>query len=138
MIVAGALLSLGWGWVRSGREFGWLEPYVVKRDPTEVAIRKLDKLAALDLPGQGEHERFYVALTSIVRQFVEDRYGVEAPEETTEEFLREIAEKDTFGDRTEKMLKEFLVSADLVKFAKALPTREECDGAMRSARGFVG
>ena len=47
-------------------------------------------LLAENLPAQGLVKEFYLRLTGIVRQYVEDTTGIRAPEQTTEEFLRDM------------------------------------------------
>ena len=61
--------------------------------------RSADAPAAERLVERGELERYYVGLSAIVRRYLEDRFGLRAPEMTTEEFLavaqrnRELVER---------------------------------------------
>ena len=39
---------------------------------------------------KGEQKLFYLKISAILRHYVEDRFGMHAPENTTEEFLRDL------------------------------------------------
>ena len=81
---------------------------------------------------------FYVELTGIVRRYIERTTGVRAPEQTTEEFLREITAKETFDGMFSRRLKNFLESADLVKFAGLHPRKDDIEEAFHRAKVFIG
>ena len=78
-------------------------------------------------------EEFYTRLADIVRQFIEGRYGLRAPERTTEEFLAEA----TLPERQLALLRTFLVEADLVKFARHRPGPDDRARAFAAAENFV-
>ena len=59
-------------------------------------------------------------------------------EQTTEEFLREISRANTFNRDTNERLRNFLESADLVKFAAHRPRREDIEESFSRARIFIG
>ena len=61
-----------------------------RQTPEEVAHAALALLLPENLPARGLVKEFYLRLTGIVRQYVEDTTGIRAPEQTTEEFLRDI------------------------------------------------
>lgn len=105
--------------------------------PQELAARELAQLLAGGLADR-DLKLFYVELTGIVRRFIERTRGVRAPEQTTEEFLREIGGKDLFAPDERARLAAFLESADLVKFAAFQPDRAQVDESCRRARIFLG
>lgn len=105
--------------------------------PRELANRELEKLWRDDATRE-DVKLFYVRLTSIVRTYIEGTTGVHAPEQTTEEFLREIGEGTRFPQEERERLKGFLESADLVKFAKHLPQASDIHESYHRARRFVG
>jgi hypothetical protein len=76
-------------------------------------------------------------LSDIVRQYIERRFGLMAPEQTTEEFLRDAGRNRALEDRHREMLASFLRAADMVKFALHMPTRGDADAAMAAANVFV-
>jgi uncharacterized iron-regulated membrane protein len=55
--------------------------------PHERALRELNELALRELPHKGLILDFYVLLSDTVRHYVESRFGICAPEQTTKEFL---------------------------------------------------
>jgi hypothetical protein len=83
-------------------------------------------------------KRFYVELTAVVRRYIERTTGLHAPEQTTEEFLREAGAGDVIARDERQRLKDFLEAADLVKFAAHQPLSQDIEEAFRRARTFVG
>jgi len=103
----------------------------------EIAQAALACLLAEDLPGRGLVKEFYLRLTGIVRQYVEDTTGIRAPEETTEEFLRDMRSSAAFPPERSVRLAEFLEAADLVKYAGQQPEEGQVDHAIARAHEFV-
>ena len=110
---------------------------VHRMSPLERALYELDKLLKKGLPGRGFYKDFYVELTMVVRRYIERRYGVRAPNLTTDEVLRAAGADPAFPQRTIAELKAFLESADLVKFAGLEATPEMADGATGKARNYL-
>ncbi len=116
------------------RRRGHAEPDV----PAHVwALERLADLERQALAQQGLFRKFYFALSDITRQYVERRFGLMAPERTTEEFLREARGSRLLSDEQKALLAGFLRAADMVKFALHEPAVREADDALRAARGFV-
>ena len=105
--------------------------------PRELAYLELQRLLEQRLAEQ-DIKRFYVELTAVVRRFIERMTGILAPEQTTEEFLREISCRETFPPDERSRLQEFLESADLVKFAAHQPHEEDLQQSFKRAQLFVG
>jgi len=103
----------------------------------EWAHRQIAALVAEDLVRKGRVQEFYYRISDIVRGYVERRFGVSAPEMTTEEFLAAAASDGRFGERNTTELNEFLNACDLVKYARQLPRAGEADAVLRAAGGFV-
>jgi hypothetical protein len=107
------------------------------RPPHEVALTALNRLHAQGLIQQGQFEQYYVQLSSIVRHYLEDRFRIRAPEMTTEEFLSKLATDGRLIAPHRRLLAEFLSQADLVKFARHLPSLNDSEAAYNAARRFV-
>jgi hypothetical protein len=122
-----------WLWRRTHRETAVA---VVLLSPQQIATAELDKLVASGL-AQQDIKEFYVELTGIVRRYIEQITRIRAPEQTTEEFFREINRSQVFGRDECSRLKDFLESADLVKFALHLPRPDDIDESIRRARLFI-
>ena len=73
----------------------------------------------------------------IVRRYIEARYGLQAPELTTEEFFSRIKERSIFSAEQQQFLREFLNQCDMVKFAQVKPPAEEGDRVVRKVRTFL-
>jgi len=105
--------------------------------PEELAQVELEKLARSRL-AETDVVQFYVELTAVVRRYIERTTGIRAPEQTTEEFLREISQANTFNHDTNERLRNFLESADLVKFAAFRPRHEDVEESFSRAKIFIG
>ena len=136
--MAGLLLAGFWSLRRWRRRSKLPPPFL---PPHLAAYRALDELLAADLLGRGEGQVFYDRLSGILRRYIEARFGLKAPERTTEEFLLELREVRG-GPMAEpanaRLLAEFLAGCDLVKFANRLPSRPEAEAALELCRRFVG
>ncbi|MHC5544195.1 hypothetical protein ACYOEI_38700, partial [Singulisphaera rosea] len=106
-------------------------------DLEEIAHEDLAQLLAEDLPGRGLVKQIYLRLTGIVRRYVEDTTGIHAPEQTTEEFLRDMRSKEAFPPERSARLAEFLEAADLVKYAGQQPGGDQIEQAIARAQEFV-
>ena len=108
-----------------------------RMSPIERAMYELEQLLKKGLPGRGFYKDFYVELTMVVRRYIERRHAVRAPNLTTDEFLRAARENPAFTREAIAELKNFLESADMVKFAGVQATPEMADDATDSARVYL-
>ena len=69
--------------------------------------------------------------------YLENRFSLRAPEQTTEEFLESVTHGDALEVRFVNLLKEFLERSDLVKFAKEQPLPNENEMSLSNAYDFV-
>lgn len=106
--------------------------------PEELARREFAALVANDPLARGAVSEFYSELTLIVRRYIERTTGVAAPEQTTEEFLREMRRHASFDAPSRERLKAFLESADLVKFAGVRPQRADVEESFLRGQEFAG
>ncbi len=112
-------------------------PAAVKRaSPHEVAYDALRRLVQLGLVEKGAIELFFVHLSSVLREFIESRFSVHAPERTTEEFLVEATRHPSLRDARDR-LAEFLSLSDRVKFARFEPDEVAIQGAFNSVKEFL-
>lgn len=106
------------------------------RLPHEIALAGLDEARALILARQARE--FSIAVTDIVRGYIEQRFQVRAAHLTTDEFLRAAATATDSGLAANRpLLNEFLNACDLAKFGGWTLTAAEMDGLLQSARRFV-
>ena len=132
-------LFLALRWLRSRRR-ARTEPAdtvpVDDRRPEEIAYEELARIAALDLPAQGEFKRHYTLVTDCVRIYIEGVYDIRAMDRTTGELIAAVPlawmSREAAGG-----LRELLVHADLVKFAKLRPSIDQARATVLQARRFV-
>ncbi len=98
-----------------------------------IALRELRRIENLKLPETGEFKKYYTLVTDAIRNYIEKRFGVAALDRTTSEILHDLERKRRHIDRLEQLLQE----ADLVKFAKYIPTLTSAGEAMVTARDIV-
>lgn len=113
-----------------------VEPVVIRRPAHEIALEKLQALKDKNLWQEGDIKAYQSELTFIVREYLEDRYGIQALESTTHEILEDLKPINLSDDWKSK-LREMLQLADMVKFAKASPPEEAHTRLMDYAESFV-
>ncbi len=101
-----------------------------------IAQRKLKALKSQELWQNGSIKEYQSQLTFIVREYLENRYGVSALESTTYEILGDL-KPIRLSDEWKGKLREMLELADLVKFAKASPPESTHEKLMGYAIDFV-
>jgi hypothetical protein len=126
-----ALLLGGWE-VR--RRFAPPRP---EQAPHEWATRELDRIEALALPQSGHAERFHILVSDTVRRYIELRFDLHAPSQTTAEFLEATKNAPQLTPAQQSLLRDFLERCDLAKFARAEYSVPECASALAMARTFV-
>jgi hypothetical protein len=105
--------------------------------PYQKAMEGIRRIEVAGYLERGEVERFYTELSGVLRHYIEDRFGLHAPEQTTEEFLQELTGRPVLVERQRHALTGFLEQCDLVKFAKVRPSKDEGTAALEAARAFV-
>ena len=134
VVVVFVLLAIA-GWIVSTRR---RQPPAQEppRSPQELAWLELQQIIEAKL-AESDVKTFYVELTGVVRRYIERSTGVHAPEQTTEEFLREIVDDALFADDDQQRLHDFLVSADLVKFPAFHPDKSDIEASFERAQEFI-
>ena len=140
-IAAAALLTVGiqklvrWHRARSGAGDVTTMP-VDDRFPEEMAYEELARIEALDLPAQRQFKLHYTLVTDCVRVYIEGIYAVPAMDRTTGEVLLGVRGTGLDGSGS-RLLRAMLEEADLVKFAKLVPSIEGARLAVGQVRRFV-
>ncbi|MBI2424081.1 MAG: hypothetical protein HYV27_14720 [Candidatus Hydrogenedentes bacterium] len=107
------------------------------KPPWEVAISRLLALEARRLAEEGKFGTFYVDLSAILRYYIEDRFNLHAPEQTTPEFLAIAQASGQFTEEQQAFLRQFLRHCDRVKFAQYTPSTPEMSESFATVRAFV-
>ena len=105
--------------------------------PYQIALDALDSLRAKGWIETLTIEPFYVELSAIVRLYLEGRFGLRAPERTTEEFIRDALTSRKLSDAHQNLVAGFLEQSDLVKFARHAPGQTDMRNALDSATALV-
>jgi len=132
--VLAALVAVAlWIWRRKKTQAQQAPPV----PPHEIAFGALERLLAEDLIGQGMIKEFHTRLSDILRHFLEGRFDLHAPEQTTEEFLRDKSTERALSRDARGALRDFLTQCDLVKFAEYLPGSGEIQRAFDICKEFI-
>lgn len=133
-VVLAALIGGGVLFVLRGRQR--TEHALVARPPDIVALERLDELERAGLIERHEYERLVEGASDVARWYIGERFGLRAPEMTTQEFLSAARRNADLGGEAET-LGGFLRSCDELKFAKARGTQEEAESSLGMVRSFV-
>jgi len=108
-------------WWRSQRSKARTAPIAIAVPPHIKALRELARLRGASRRTVAEVDAFYVATSHVLRVYLEERFGLRAPERTTEEFLQEVEAGGPLTTAQCLELRRFLQQCDLVKFAAQTP-----------------
>ena len=137
-IVAGVLaaLALVWWvsrWWRTTRGARHSARAMVKAQ--EDALAELERLFALI--ERGESRPYAQESSGIVRRYIEARFHLSAPRQSTEEFLEGAQNSPRLEPKHQDSLREFLRICDLLKFARTFANRDELTSLHGAAVNFV-
>ena len=105
--------------------------------PHELALTELEKLRVKKLWQSGRIKEYHSELTDILRKYLEEMFGIMAPEMTSDEILDSLRGRRAVQDDPIRKLTYILTMADLAKFAKMQPLPMENDTSMEHAVVFV-
>jgi hypothetical protein len=132
-LLAGAvvLAIVGYAaWLRKRR------PVPKTLQPFEIALQRLDEVRRLLDPSSVRE--FSIALSDIVREYIEIEFKVTATHRTTEEFLHDLLGSSHSSLAAHRdLLAQFLQQCDIAKFAGISLSRQIMESMHESARGFV-
>ncbi len=126
-----------------GKYYGRSSPVKLftKEQPVIPAhIKALNELERLKQEKLWQHNRvkeYYSGVTDTLRHYIEERFEIRAMEQTTDEIMDSFKGIDVTGVKSIDNLKQILLTADLVKFAKHEPLPDENDLSMINAFFFV-
>ena len=134
-LAAGLAVAIGAGaglvlWLRRAEERARITAF-------DRAVSRLERLRREGLPDAAHQDAWYVELSDIVRRYIEARFGLRAPELTTEEFLAQARRSPELSKPHGDLLSAFLERCDRVKFARYSPAREESEEAFDLAERFL-
>lgn len=109
------------------------------KEPAHViALRELDRLKSEKIWQKGKTKLYYSELSDILRTYIEDRFGIPAMEQVTDEIISSFrAQKNLLNDKTFANLSQILQLSDLVKFAKYTPLPDDDNLSLVNAYFFI-
>lgn len=134
----GIIISLVWYYFWRKRMNKPLFPVLSRQQgpPWQIALQNLDLLEDKKLWQNGKIKEYYSELTDILRHYLHQQHNIDAMEMITSEIL---AAYDSSGIQPDSrlLLANVLVQADYVKFAKAIPLRNENEQSLAFARQLI-
>jgi len=113
-----------------------IEKEISHEPPEVIALRELEKIRE-DKPWlHGRIKIYHIRLSEVLRRYIEGRFSIIALELTTDEILQALKSLVCQSSEIDR-LAGILKLADLVKFAKAIPTEEENALQVNLATEFV-
>ncbi len=104
--------------------------------PFEEAMEKLAGLKNLALLKENQAGEFCFQLSELLRRFISRRFGIDALESTTSEFLEDVRKLPITRSQKE-WLEKFCAATDLVKFADAPLTVNEAESWIQQTEDFL-
>ncbi|MFI5162998.1 MAG: hypothetical protein ACHQHN_17080 [Sphingobacteriales bacterium] len=105
-------------------------------NPDIIALSNLTELKEKKLWQQGQVKEYHIELSDIIREYLEKRYRIKTHEKTTDEIFADLKYRD-IADENRNKLRQMLVLADLVKFAKEKPLPVDNEQTINNAIDFV-
>lgn len=130
-------LFLGLRTLKKHQETTTVEPELPPEPADVIALRRLEVIKSSNYIGDKNFLAFYTELSECIREYMENRYRINALEMTTEEFLQHLTGDNRLPETEQQVLKEFLSSADLVKFAKYTPAETEANQALAAIEHLI-
>ena len=113
------------------------EEEVKPQIPAIVTAReKMAQLKEANLWQSGKYKDYYTNLTGIAREYLEGQFNIDAIEMTSDEILDEVR-KIQLDNLIFSKLQNTLITSDLVKFAKAIPSPAENENAFKDINSFI-
>lgn len=75
-------------------------------------------------------KEYYVQISDTLREYLENRFGVNITDMTTTQILNNINEHNLLDNYNTEKIKKVLEISDLVKFAKYQPLQNENDNCL--------
>jgi len=135
VLLLAALVALLVWWLRRRRSGAAGEAH---KDPAYiVALRELDKWRGDKFWAPDKQKAYYSGITDALKNYIEDRFGVDAPEMTTAELFDALKGAEDLPADLREELRGVFECADFVKFAKHVASDEDNARALPTAVRFV-
>ena len=107
-----------------------------KEPPHITALQNLENIRNQKLWQEGKYKEYHTLISDVLRMYIEGRYGIAAMELTSDEIFK-IMKSQIIDSVSKEKLRQILVLADYVKFAKVIPIDVENELSINAAFDFV-
>ena len=101
--------------------------------PQDLARKKLEEALAFF----HDPRLFCFTVSDAIRTYMENRFHLRAPEQTTEEFLEDLTHSPLLNTDQKRALGDFLQQCDLAKFARVEPPQPQLQILHKSAHRLI-
>lgn len=105
--------------------------------PYIVALRALDRFKDEKYWAPEKQKAYYSGITDVLKTYILQRFGVDAPEMTTDELFGALKSQSGLKPEIYSETRAMFELADFVKFAKHVATQEENVKSLSTAVNFV-
>lgn len=111
-------------------------PQKKRLPPDQIAFNRLNALKEAQLWEKGQEKEYYTRLIDILRDYLQERFGINAMEMTSSQILKALrANKET--QLSHSCMERVVEIADFVKFAKVRPLPDDNVRAFSDSMQFV-
>lgn len=103
--------------------------------PHKVAMQNIERIKKEKIWQSEDSKEYYTQLTDTLRKYINERYGFNAMEMTSDEIIQRLSEVN--DEQAISELRDLLQTADLVKFAKYNALINENDRNLVSAIEYI-
>ncbi len=132
------LLAIFFGLIALGGVIFWIFQRKNKKralTPREFYLEELLKIKGKIM--EGSDDAFGSQVSGVLRSYLEKAFGLATTRQTTEEFLASLHHHEDFTPEEQNGLKDFLIHADLLKFARGKSTEQDRLSFLAAAEHFL-
>lgn len=111
-------------------------PQKKRLPPDQIAFNRLNALKEAQLWEKGQEKEYYTRLIDILRDYLQERFGINAMEMTSSQILKALSANDETR-MSNKYMQRVVEIADYVKFAKVRPLPDDNVRSFQNAMQFV-
>lgn len=102
--------------------------------PKTKALEQLNELSKTRTDNEKEN---YTEVSTIMKQFLTDFYGLQTSSQTTEELIQTIMGSARFDTIAKEKYRRFLNDTDSIKFTKRQPSSQDLEAAIEAAKDLI-
>lgn len=111
-------------------------PQKKRLPPDQLAVSRLNALKEAQLWEKGQEKEYYTQLIDILREYLQERFGINAMEMTSSQILKALRSNEETR-LPQKYMQKVVEIADYVKFAKVRPMPDDNVRSWQNAMQFV-